>query len=122
MTTVFSRIIAGEIPGRFVWSDDRCAAFLTIEPLQPGHVLVVPREEISHWVDLPTDLAGHVFAVAQTIGKAQQQAFERVEVKPQALEWLFNLCCGHRFRISADNLEAGRGASATLILPMVLKL
>lgn len=46
---------------------------------------------------------------------AQQQAFERVEVKPQALEWLFNLCCGHRFRISADNLEAGRGASATFV-------
>ena len=80
MTTVFSRIIAGEIPGRFVWSDDRCAAFLTIEPLQPGHVLVVPREEISHWVDLPTDLAGHVFAVAQTIGKAQQQAFDPARI------------------------------------------
>lgn len=46
---------------------------------------------------------------------AQQQAFERVEVKPQALEWLFNLCCGHRFRISADNLEAGVSASATFV-------
>ncbi len=42
---------------------------------------------------------------------AQQRAFEQVEVRPQALEWLFSLCCGHRFRISADNLEAGVGAS-----------
>lgn len=42
---------------------------------------------------------------------AQQRAFEQVEIKPQALEWLFHLCCGHRFRISADNLENGLGAS-----------
>lgn len=75
MTSLFSRIIAGEIPGRFVWSDERCVAFLTIEPLRPGHVLVVPREEIGHWVDLPDELAAHLFAVAQTIGRAQQQAF-----------------------------------------------
>ncbi len=80
MTTIFSRIIAGEIPGRFVWSDERCVAFLTIEPLQPGHVLVVPRDEIGHWVDLPADLAGHLFAVAQTIGTAQQQAFDPARI------------------------------------------
>lgn len=75
MPSLFTRIIAGEIPGRFVWADPRCVAFTTIEPLQPGHVLVVPREEIAHWVDLPADLAAHLFAVAQTIGKAQQEAF-----------------------------------------------
>lgn len=46
---------------------------------------------------------------------AQQHAFERVEVKPQALEWLFNACCGHRFRVSADNLEAGLGASSDFV-------
>ena len=75
MASLFTRIIAGEIPGRFVWTDDQCVAFATIEPLQPGHVMVVPREEIAHWVDLPAELAAHLFAVAQTIGKAQQQAF-----------------------------------------------
>ncbi|WP_147917348.1 HIT family protein [Ruania zhangjianzhongii] len=75
MASLFTRIIAGEIPGRFVWTDERCVAFATIEPLQPGHMMVVPREEIAHWVDLPPDLAAHLFAVAQTIGKAQQQAF-----------------------------------------------
>lgn len=46
---------------------------------------------------------------------AQQQAFEQVEIKPQALEWLFHLCCGHRFQISADNLEGDVGAGATFI-------
>lgn len=46
---------------------------------------------------------------------AQQRAFEQVEIRPQALEWLFNLCCGHRFLVSADNLEAGLGASECFV-------
>ncbi len=41
----------------------------------------------------------------------QQLAFERVEVEPQAMEWLLNVACGRRFRVSADNLEMGLGAS-----------
>ena len=72
MPTLFSKIIAGEIPGRFVWSDDRCVAFLTIEPLTPGHVLVVPREEVPVWTDVEPALMGHLTAVAQTIGRAQR--------------------------------------------------
>ena len=72
MPTIFSRIIAGEIPGRFVWKDDHVVAFLTIEPMMPGHTLVVPREEVDHWIDLDPDLAGHLFHVAQAIGRAQQ--------------------------------------------------
>ncbi len=42
MPTIFTRIIDGELPGRFVWRDDHCVAFLSINPLQPGHTLVVP--------------------------------------------------------------------------------
>ena len=76
MPTVFTRIIDGEIPGRFVWRDDRVVAFLTIEPMHPGHTLVVTREEIDHWIDVPADLTSHLFDVAQTIGKAVDQAFE----------------------------------------------
>jgi len=72
MPTIFSRIISGEFPGRFVWRDDRVVAFLTIEPMRPGHTLVVPREEVDHWIDLEPDLAAHVFHVVQQIGKAQQ--------------------------------------------------
>ena len=48
MASVFSRIIAGELPARFVWKDARCVAFLSNRPLRPGHTLVVPREEIDH--------------------------------------------------------------------------
>jgi histidine triad (HIT) family protein len=72
MPTIFSRIINGELPGRFVWRDDRVVAFLSIEPMRPGHVLVVPRDEIDHWIDLEAELAAHVFVVAQQIGRAQQ--------------------------------------------------
>lgn len=75
MPTIFTRIIAGEIPGTFVHRDDRCVAFLSINPLATGHTLVVPIAEVDHWVDLPDDLAAHLFAVAHRIGKAQQKAF-----------------------------------------------
>ncbi|MEX3609594.1 HIT family protein [Rothia sp. LK2588] len=70
MATVFTKIINGEFPGRFVWKDERVVVFLTIEPLAPGHVLVVPREEIEHWIDMPAELSARVFEVAQTVGKA----------------------------------------------------
>ena len=70
MSTVFTKIIEGEIPGRFVWQDERCVAFLSIEPLGPGHTLVVPREEHDHWIDLPEDLAAHLMVVSRRIGRA----------------------------------------------------
>ncbi|HEY4331009.1 MAG TPA: HIT family protein [Ilumatobacteraceae bacterium] len=75
MTTIFTRIINGEIPGVFVWRDDWCVAFMSINPLAAGHVLVVPIEEIDHWVDCSPELAAHLFAVSHRIGKAQQAAF-----------------------------------------------
>jgi histidine triad (HIT) family protein len=75
MTTIFSRIIAGEIPGTFVHRDDRCVAFMSINPLARGHVLVVPIAEIDHWIDAPSDLVAHLFDVAHRLGRAQQRAF-----------------------------------------------
>jgi len=80
VTTIFSRIIAGEIPGTFVHRDDRCVAFMSINPLARGHVLVVPIEEIDHWIDAPAELVTHLFAVAHRIGRAQQQAFDCARV------------------------------------------
>lgn len=80
MATLFTRILNGELPGRFVWRDDVCAAFLTIHPLASGHTLVVPIAEIDHWIDLPVELAAHLWQVSQSIGQAQQQAFSPVKV------------------------------------------
>lgn len=88
MSTLFTKIIDGELPGRFVYRDDVCVAFLTIAPICPGHTLVVPRLEIDHWVDLPDDVAGHLAIVARKIGAAQMDAFnaERISLIIAGLE------------------------------------
>lgn len=75
MPTIFTRIIEGELPGRFVYRDDRCVAFLSIAPMNPGHTLVVPVAEVDHWVDLDPDLTAHLMQVAHRIGRAQMAAF-----------------------------------------------
>lgn len=80
MPTIFTRIIEGELPGRFVYRDDVCVAFLTIEPLRPGHTLVVPIEEVDHWIDLDETIAGHLFAVAQRIGRALDDVFDPARI------------------------------------------
>ena len=88
MATLFTKIIDGQIPAQLVWQDEVCAAFLDIEPLTPGHALVVPRVEVDHWVDLPAEVLAHVMDVAARIGRAQQAAFDapRVGVIVQGFE------------------------------------
>lgn len=88
MATLFTKIINGDIPATFVYEDDLCVAFMDIQPLTTGHLLVVPREEVDHWVDLSDELSAHLFAVAKKIGRAQKQAFgcERVGVVIQGYE------------------------------------
>lgn len=75
MATVFTKIINGEIPGRFVYEDDEVVAFLTIEPMTQGHTLVVPRAEIDNWQDVDGAAFARIMAVAQLIGKAVCRAF-----------------------------------------------
>ena len=80
MATLFTKIIEGAIPGRFVWRDDRAVVFLTIAPIAPGHALVVPVEEVDHWIDLDPDLASHLMEVARQVGRAQMIAFSPTRV------------------------------------------
>ena len=80
MATLFTRIISGDLPGRFVWRDDICVAFLSINPLRPGHTLVVPRAEVDHWLDLDVDVNAHLMRVAHEIGSAQMAAFSPARV------------------------------------------
>ncbi|ADG75303.1 histidine triad (HIT) protein [Cellulomonas flavigena DSM 20109] len=75
MPTLFTRIIDGEIPGRFVWADDQAVALLTIAPITTGHALVVPRQEIEQLTDAPDDLLAHLTSVAKTVGLAQRAAW-----------------------------------------------
>ncbi|EEH63594.1 histidine triad domain protein [Gleimia coleocanis DSM 15436] len=76
MATLFEKIIAGELPGKFVYADDVCVVFATIAPVRPGHVLVVPREAYNAWTDMPEELAAHIMKVGHRIGKAQLSVYE----------------------------------------------
>jgi len=88
MATVFTKIINGELPGRFVYEDDEVVAFLTIQPMTQGHTLVVPRDETDHWQDVDPEAFNRVMGVAQLIGKAVCRAFgsERAGVIIAGLE------------------------------------
>lgn len=76
MSSVFTKIINGELPGRFVYRDETCVAFLSIEPLRYGHTLVVPVEEVDKWTDLDPTTWAHLNAVALEIGAAIKTAFD----------------------------------------------
>jgi len=80
MPSVFTLIINGELPGHFIWSDEHCVAFLSINPITNGHALVVPRTEVDHWLDLDVETAAHLMTVGHKVGKAIQTVFlpERV--------------------------------------------
>ncbi|AQT59574.1 HIT family protein [Cellvibrio sp. PSBB023] len=80
MASVFSLIMDGKIPGNFVWQDDKAVAILTIQPIRQGHVLVIPREEIDQWTDMPLDLAAHVMQVSSKIGNALKVAYPATRV------------------------------------------
>ena len=74
MSSVFTKIIAGDLPGHFVWKDEQAVAFMTIQPTRPGHVLVVPRAEVDHWDDLDPELVSHLFLVSQKISHALKKS------------------------------------------------
>jgi len=80
MPTIFSRIIAGELPARFVWKDEHAVAFLSNRPLRPGHTLVVPRLEVDHWLDVDPQILSHLTKIAQVIGRAQMTVFSPARV------------------------------------------
>jgi len=76
MASVFTRIIDGELPGRFVWRDEQVVVFLSINPITPGHCLVVPRVEVDHWLDLDPAVWSRCSEVALAVGRAIQHAFD----------------------------------------------
>ena len=75
MSTLFTKIINGEIPGRFVWREADVAAFLTTGPLADGHTLVVPTEEVDRWTDASPETLAKVMEVARRIGAVQLDVF-----------------------------------------------
>ncbi|MDP9805636.1 diadenosine tetraphosphate (Ap4A) HIT family hydrolase [Trueperella bonasi] len=75
MASVFSKIIAGELPGQIVWKDEHCVVMATIEPMRPGHVMVIPLEEVDKFNDVDPAVFAHMAKVAQIIAHAQERAF-----------------------------------------------
>ena len=69
MTSIFTRILEREIPGHFVWEDEQCFAIMTIAPIRQGHLMVIPKQEINHWDDVPPELVAHLMQVAQIIAR-----------------------------------------------------
>lgn len=75
MSTIFSKIIAREIPGVFVYEDEHCVVLMDAFPSIPGQCMVIPRAPISYFADLDPDLAAHLMHVAQRVAKASDVAF-----------------------------------------------
>lgn len=88
MASIFTQIMQRELPGYFVWEDELAVAIMTIAPINPGHILVIPRKEIDHWDDLPPELANHLMKVAQILARALKMAYspERVGLVIAGLE------------------------------------
>jgi histidine triad (HIT) family protein len=112
MPTLFTRILSGDIPGTFVYRDDHCACFLSINPLSEGHVLVVPIEEVDHWVDLSPTLAGHLFQISHRIGVALQKAFPCERVGMIIAGYEINHC--HIHLIPTQNIAQFNFANAAM--------
>ena len=88
MASIFSRIVAGEIPCYKVAEDDRFFAFLDISPVAKGHTLVIPKQEVDYIFDLDDETYNDLMAFARRVARALEGAVEckRVGVAVMGLE------------------------------------
>lgn len=73
MSTLFSKIIAGEIPSYKIYEDEQTYAFLNIRPQAKGHILVVPKIEVDHWDDVPEEYFNHMWRASQFVAKIMKE-------------------------------------------------
>ena len=76
MATIFSRIVAGEIPCHKIAENEEFFAFLDINPVAVGHTLVIPKREVDYIFDLEDGMLGRMMAFAKRVAKAQEAAIE----------------------------------------------
>lgn len=74
MSSIFIKIINGELPCYKIHEDEKTFSFLALDQVNLGHTLVVPKMEVNHWFDVPSDIYTQVGLNAQRIAKAVQQA------------------------------------------------
>ena len=88
MATIFSKIVAGEIPCHKIAEDSEFFAFLDIHPVAAGHTLVIPKEEVDYLFDIDDARLGRMMAFAKRIARAQEQAIrcKRIGVTVIGLE------------------------------------
>jgi histidine triad (HIT) family protein len=79
-SSIFTLIINGEVPSHKVYEDDRIIAFLDIHPIQPGHVLVVPKIQIDQFQDLPEEDYIALWSVVKKIANKQKAVLKRGRV------------------------------------------
>ncbi|MCD7975945.1 MAG: HIT family protein [Tannerellaceae bacterium] len=72
MATIFSKIIAGEIPAHIIAENEEFFAFLDIHPVAPGHTLVVPKVEVDYIFDIDNEVLGRMMAFAKQVAAAQK--------------------------------------------------
>ncbi len=80
MSTIFTMILNGDVPGHIVYRGATTAAFLTIEPLAPGHTLVVPIAEVDHWIDLDPETLSDLVTTAHRVGRALDTVYAPTKV------------------------------------------
>jgi len=73
---IFCSIISGETAASFLHQDEHCLAFMNIRPINQGEFMVIPREHIDHFTDLPDELACHILCTAQRLGKNLLREFQ----------------------------------------------
>jgi histidine triad (HIT) family protein len=74
MKTIFAKIIQGKVPASFVYQDEKVSAFMDIQPINPGHVLVIPNQEVASLTDLDEETGAHLFRVGHRIAKALRKS------------------------------------------------
>ncbi|MCI6522794.1 MAG: HIT family protein [Parabacteroides sp.] len=88
MATIFSRIVAGEIPCHKVAENEEFFAFLDINPVAKGHTLVIPKAEVDYLFDIDDPKLGRMMAFAKRVARAQEAAIpcKRVGLAVMGLE------------------------------------
>lgn len=70
----FCKILAGELPGTVVYADEICTALMDIQPINPGHLLVLPNDHYQEFKDLPEESGKHIFGITQKLSQAVRKS------------------------------------------------
>ena len=80
MSSIFTRMLEGQEPARFIWTDERFVAIVSNTPIKPGHCIVFPRQEVENWLALPPELQSHLLDACRIVGDAIQRVHQPVRV------------------------------------------